>query len=88
MVVILNWIDIDKNIISMMGIYTDKELLFKDVKKLYNWNDSQVEHAVEPLLKRWGWYDKKVVEPVKKKRATKKAPAKKAKASTTKKKKS
>lgn len=84
----MNWIDIDKNIVSMMGIYTDKGLLYKDIKKLYNWNDSQVEHAVEPLLKRWGWYDKKVVEPVKKKRTTKKAPAKKAKASTTKKKKS
>ena len=72
----------------MMGIYTDKDKLYQDIKKMYNWNDSQVEHAVGPLLKRWGWYDKKVVEPVKKKRATKKAPAKKAKASTTKKKKS
>lgn len=68
----MNWIEIDKNIISMMGIYTDKDKLFKDLKKLYSWNDSQVEHAVEPLLQRWGWYDKKVTTPIKKKRKVKK----------------
>ena len=68
----MNWIEIDKNIISMMGIYTDKDKLFKDLKKLYNWNESQVEHAVEPLLQRWGWYDKKVTTPVKNKRKVKK----------------
>lgn len=54
----MNWIDIDNNIISMLKIYTDKELLYKDVKKLYKWNDSQVEHAVGPLLERWDWYNK------------------------------
>jgi len=68
----MNWIDIDKNIINMMAIYDDKDKLFTDVKKLYNWNDSQVKHAIEPLLKRWGWYDKKIISTIKpKKIATK-----------------
>lgn len=69
----MNWIDIDKNIISMMGIYTDKEKLYSDIKKLYNWNDSQVEYAVGPLLTRWNWYNKTDdVIPVKKKPTKKK----------------
>ena len=68
----MNWLDIDKNIISMMGIYSDKDKLFKDLKKMYNWNDSQVESAVNPLLQRWGWYNKKPASPVKKPK-TKKA---------------
>jgi hypothetical protein len=67
----MNWIDIDKNIISMMGIYNDKEKLYADIKKLYNWNDSQVEHAVGPLLIRWNWYNKTTDIPVKKKRTIK-----------------
>ena len=50
----MNWIDIDKNIINMMQIYKDKDKLLADIKKLYNWNDSQVKCAVEPLLNRWG----------------------------------
>lgn len=49
----MNWIDIDKNIINMMQIYKDKDKLLADIKKLYNWNDSQVKCAVEPLLNRW-----------------------------------
>jgi len=68
----MNWIDIDKNIINMMQIYKDKDKLLADIKKLYNWNDSQVKCAVEPLLNRWGWYDKKIISTTKtKKIATK-----------------
>jgi hypothetical protein len=65
----MNWIDIDKNIINIMAIYDDKDKLFTDVKKLYNWNDSQVKYAVEPLLKRWGWYDKKIISTTKTKKS-------------------
>jgi hypothetical protein len=70
----MNWIDIDKNIISMMGIYTDKDLLYKDVKKLYKWNDAQVDAAVGPLLIRHRWYERKdnPVPKTRKKRKTKK----------------
>jgi len=80
----LNWIQIDKQIISMMRVISDKDKLYEDVKQVFKWNDSQVEAAVRPLIERWNWYDMhKDEKPVKKKRvtkATKKAPAKKAKA--------
>ena len=81
MVVILNWIQIDKQIISMMRVIDDKDKLYEDVKHVFKWNDSQVEAAVRPLIERWDWYGMhKDEKPVKKKRATKKASAKKAKA--------
>ena len=73
----MNWIDIDKNIISMMKIYTDKEALYKDIKKLYKWNDSQVEQAVGPLLERWDWYNKVANQATEKKPKTKRKKAKK-----------
>jgi len=77
----LNWIQIDKQIISMMRVIDDKDKLYEDVKHVFKWNDSQVEAAVRPLIERWDWYGMhKDEKPVKKKRATKKAPAKKAKA--------
>jgi len=86
MVVILNWIQIDKQIISMMRVIDDKDKLYEDVKQVFKWNDSQVEAAVGPLIKRWNWYDMHTDQkPAKKKRVTKakttkKAPAKKARA--------
>jgi len=68
----------------MMRVISDKDKLYEDVKQVFKWNDSQVEAAVRPLIERWNWYDMhKDEKPVKKKRvtkATKKAPAKKAKA--------
>ena len=68
----------------MMRVISDKDKLYEDVKQVFKWNDSQVEAAVKPLIERWNWYDMhKDEKPVKKKRvtkATKKAPAKKAKA--------
>lgn len=67
-----------------MRVISDKDKLYEDVKQVFKWNDSQVEAAVRPLIERWNWYDMhKDEKPVKKKRvtkATKKAPAKKAKA--------
>ena len=75
----MNWIQIDKQIISMMQVISDKDKLYEDVKQVFKWNDSQVEAAVRPLIERWNWYDMhKDEKPVKKKRATKatkKAPA-------------
>jgi len=80
----LNWFQIDKQIISMMRVIDDKDKLYEDVKQVFKWNDSQVEAAVRPLIKRWNWYGMhKEEKPVKKKRVantTKKAPAKKARA--------
>lgn len=68
----------------MMRVINDKDKLYEDVKHVFKWNDSQVEAAVRPLIERWDWYGMhKDEKPVKKKRttkATKKAPAKKAKA--------
>ena len=72
----MNWIDIDKNIINMMQIYNDKDKLLADIKKLYNWNDSQVKCAVEPLLNRWGWYDKKIISTTKTKKPVSKSKTK------------
>jgi|TARA_B110000483_G_C18094281_1_gene503228 hypothetical protein len=78
----MNWMEIDRIIHNMITIYTDKEALYSDVKKKFNWSDSQCEAAVAPLLQRSSWYDKVIEEPtpkkvVKKKKPTKaKAPAK------------
>ena len=78
----MNWMEIDRIIHNMITIYTDKESLYSDVKKKFNWSDSQCEAAVAPLLQRSSWYDKVIEEPtpnkvVKKKKPTKaKAPAK------------
>lgn len=73
----------------MMRVISDKDKLYEDVKQVFKWNDSQVESAVGPLIKRWNWYDMHKEVPVKKKRTTKttkKAPTKKAGATKTKKK--
>jgi len=47
----MNWMEIDKILHSMISIYSDKELLYSDVKKKFKWTDSQVEAAVGPLLR-------------------------------------
>jgi hypothetical protein len=36
----------------MIPLYEDRELLYSDVKKKFNWNDSQVKAAVDPILNR------------------------------------
>ena len=45
----MNWLEIDRTIVNMMGIYTDRDKLFADVKQRFSWNDSQVIAAVEPF---------------------------------------
>ena len=85
----MNWMQIDRQIVGLMRLTNDKAKLYEDVKQVFKWNDSQVEAAVGPLIKRWDWYNMHIEVPAKKKRATKatkKAPAKKARATKTKKK--
>lgn len=48
----MNWLEIDKLLYSMIPLYEDRELLYSDVKKKFNWNDSQVKAAVDPILNR------------------------------------
>jgi len=36
----------------MIPLYEDRELLYSDIKKKFNWNDSQVKAAVDPILNR------------------------------------
>jgi len=48
----VNWLEIDKLLYSMIPLYEDRELLYSDVKKKFNWNDSQVKAAVDPILNR------------------------------------
>ncbi|MDA9373754.1 hypothetical protein N9R43_00010 [bacterium] len=85
----MNWLQIDRQILGLMRLTSDKNKLYEDIKQIFKWNDSQVEAAVGPLIKRWDWHGMHTEVPVKKKRVTKttkKAPAKKARATTTKKK--
>lgn len=70
----MNWMEIDKLLYSMIPLYEDRELLYSDVKKKFNWNDSQVKAAVDPILNR------KLVELKQTKAKTKAAKPKKAKA--------
>ena len=72
----MNWMEIDRIIHNMITIYTDKEALYSDVKKKFNWSDSQCEAAVAPLLQRSSWYDKVIEEPTPKKLVKKKKPTK------------
>jgi|TARA_R110002167_G_scaffold32489_5_gene105388 hypothetical protein len=72
----MNWMEIDRIIHNMITIYTDKEALYSDVKKKFNWSDSQCEAAVAPLLQRSSWYDKVIEEPTPKKVVKKKKPTK------------
>ena len=53
-----NWLQIDAHIVNMMSAYTDKDKLYSDLRKKFNWNDSQVAAATDPLLKRYKWYDR------------------------------
>lgn len=48
----MNWMEIDKLLYSMIPLYEDRELLYSDIKKKFNWNDSQVKAAVDPILNR------------------------------------
>jgi hypothetical protein len=53
-----NWLQIDAIIVNMMSAYTDKDKLYTDLRKKFNWNDSQVAAATDPLLRRYNWHDR------------------------------
>ena len=48
----MNWLQIDKHIIGLIKISKSREALYKEVKKMFSWTDSQTEAAVGPLLRR------------------------------------
>ena len=45
-------IEIDATIRSVASISKTKKALYVDMKKRYNWNDSQCKAAIDPILKR------------------------------------
>jgi hypothetical protein len=53
-----NWLQIDAIIVNMMSAHIDKDSLYADLKKKFNWTDRQVEVAADPLLHRYSWHDK------------------------------
>tara|TARA_R110001606_G_scaffold92837_2_gene206183 strand:- start:41 stop:283 length:243 start_codon:yes stop_codon:yes gene_type:complete len=67
----MNWMEIDKLLYSMISIYSDKDLLYSDVKKKFGWTDSQVQAAVGPLLQRVELNKIEEPTPIKKKRVVK-----------------
>ena len=48
----INFIEIDATIRSVASISKTKKALYADIKKRYNWNDSQCKAAIDPILKR------------------------------------
>ena len=64
----MNWIDIDKFIITLIKVAKSKEDTFKTVKAHYKWTDNQTRTALYPLWDRWYVEEK----PVKKKPRKKK----------------
>lgn len=48
----INWIEIDATIRSVASVSKTKQSLYNDMKKRYNWNDSQCKAAIDPILKR------------------------------------
>ena len=48
----INFIEIDNTIRSVASISKTKNALYADMKKRYNWNDSQCKAAIDPILKR------------------------------------
>ena len=48
----VNFIEIDATIRNVASISKTKKALYADMKKRYNWNDSQCKAAIDPILKR------------------------------------
>ena len=48
----MNWIEIDKWLVTLMQASKDDEQLYKDAMKKFSWSRSQAEAAIKPLLKR------------------------------------
>jgi hypothetical protein len=56
----MNWLEIDRIILNYMSLHSDRDKLYTDVKKKFNWDQNQVEAAVDPMLTRYDWFSKKV----------------------------
>lgn len=65
----MNWIQIDKIILNLLGAHTDREKLYADVKKQFKWNDSQTKVAVDPLIERSNWHENSVSKSTRKKKS-------------------
>jgi hypothetical protein len=64
----MNWIQIDKHILSLIGIVKDKETLIKEVRSKFKWTEKQALDACNPLIRRSSAEDKWTKAPVKKKK--------------------
>lgn len=48
----MNWIEIDKMIVSLIQAGNDHEQIHKDMMKQFKWSRSQAEAAIKPLIAR------------------------------------
>lgn len=48
----MNWIEIDKLLISMLQRHTDIEQAYTESEKQFKWSRSQAKSAIDPLIKR------------------------------------
>jgi len=46
----MNWLEIDRNLNSMIRLYSDREKLYADVQLKYRWSESQTRDALDPLV--------------------------------------
>jgi len=63
----MNWIEIDKMIRDLLQAGNEPESVMADMKKQFNWTQSQAEHAVKPLIARTPVLQKKHKKKSKKK---------------------
>ena len=61
----MNWIEIDKWLVTLMQASNDDEQLYKDAMKKFSWSRSQAEAAIQPLQKRYT-FERNAVETPKK----------------------
>lgn len=71
----MNWLEIDKFLIGLIRAAKNKEQVFIDAMKKFDWNQSQANAAINPLLKWSNFEDTPKAAP-----KTKAAPKAKAKA--------
>ena len=66
----MNWIEIDKWLVTLMQTSKDDEQLYKDAMKKFSWNRSQAEAAIKPLQKRYSFETKTVETPKKRSKSS------------------
>jgi|TARA_B110000977_G_scaffold1173_1_gene1701 hypothetical protein len=54
----VNWLEIDKFLIGLIRAAKNKEQVFIDAMKKFDWNQSQANAAINPLLK-WANFENK-----------------------------